>query len=270
MSNKYESHRPRFGVTPLALAGYFLCLMCAGHAAAQQTPDAPGAKPQTAVTAQTPQQAQQSPDAPGAKPQPTPAAKPPQAQQRPDFTGSWRFNRDHSDSPSAKLREYVQETDRGWGYGPGIGVPRPGYGGIGMGGPMIVGGMGRPMGIPPSRGPNYENLSRMRTLIEAPDQLTVKHQDQEIDMTDGEDRVRALVTADRKLEKPKKNSLRTEVRARWSQNSLVSEEKGPDGEKIAKTYEISDDKKQMLEIVTINNKRLISPMTIRYRYDKER
>jgi hypothetical protein len=124
------------------------------------------------------------------------------------------------------------------------------------------------MGMPPSSRPNYEDMMRMKKLIEAPDQVTIRHKDQEIDMVDSEDRVRALVTDDRKLEKPKKNSPRTEVKAHWSQNSLVSEEKGPDGTKIAKTYEISDDNKQMYEIVTIKDKRLDSPVTIRYRYDK--
>lgn len=247
MLKKNEFHGTRAGITHLALAGYLFCVMCAGSAVAQQAPDAPGAKSQPATGTQAPP-----------------------LQPRPDFTGSWRLNLDHSDNSGAKLREFEQETDRG-SYGPRpMGYPRyPGAVGIGLGGPMIGGPMGRPpMGMPPLSRPNYEDMMRMRKLIEAPDQVTIKHKDQEIDMVDGEDRVRALVTEDRKLEKPKKNSPRTEVKAHWSQSSLVSEEKGPDGTKIAKTYEISDDKKQMYEKVTINGKRLDSPITIRYRYDK--
>ena len=134
--------------------------------------------------------------------------------------------------------------------------------GGGMGGPG--GGMGRGSGSS-----SAEQQARLRTLVQPADQLTVDQKGLEIDMTDGENHVRALFTDGRKLEKPKKDSSQTQVKATWQGETLTTEEKGPSGEKVSHTYELSSEgKAQLIDTLTVESKRLNTPIIIRSVYDK--
>jgi hypothetical protein len=204
------------------------------------------------------------------KPAP-PATEGPQAQTA--WNGTWKLNRDESDDPREKLRSAMQDRDQNGPMGRHGGM---GGGGVTMGIPGIggIGGMGRPGGGPgggQGRGPgagSEDQRARLRDLVEAPDQLTVAQKGPEIDMTDTEGHVRSLFTDGRKLEKPKKDSNQTQVRAHSDREKLITEEKGPNGEKISHSYEITGDGKQLADTLTLESKKLNTTIIIRSVYDR--
>src|SRR5882762_9179926 len=132
-----------------------------------------------------------------------------------------------------------------------------------MGGGM-GGGMGRRGGVQGGGSGSDEQHARMRDLIQAPDQVSVAQKGPEIDVTDTENHMRALFTDGRKLEKPKKDGAQIQIKARWDQETLVTEEKGPQGEKISHRYEIANQGKQLTDTLTLESKRLNTPIIIRY------
>jgi hypothetical protein len=193
--------------------------------------------------------------------------------QKPALNGTWKLNRDQSDDPREKLRSALQERDQNGAPG-GMGR-HGGMGGGGMGGPMGGGipGMGGPMGGSRGGGMGHgdseEQHARLYDVVRAPDQVTVVQKGPETDLTDDESHVRALFTDGRKLEKPKKDSPQTQVKAHWERQTLITEEKGPNGEKISHTYELAGDgKPQLSDTVTLESKRMNTPVIIRYVYDK--
>ena len=86
----------------------------------------------------------------------------------------------------------------------------------------------------------------------------------EIDVTDDQSRKLILYTDGRQLPKST-NDNHQEVAAHWEGGMLVSEEKGPLGGKMSRTFELSHDGRQLYETLHIDNGR--SPITIRYVYD---
>lgn len=196
-----------------------------------------------------------------------------QGAQVPALSGAWKLNRDESDDPREKLRSAIQDRNQNGSPG-GMGRRGGMGGGIGMGIPGIggVGGMGRPAsGQGGQRGDSRseEQRARLRDLVQAPDQLTVAQKGPEIDMTDTENHVRSLFTDGRKLEKPKKDSPQIQVKAHWERQTLITEEKAPTGEKISHSYELSaDGKQQLTDTLTLESKKLNTPVIIRSVYDK--
>ncbi len=193
---------------------------------------------------------------------------------QPVLTGTWKLNRGESDDAREKLRSAIQDREQ---HGSPAGMGRHGGmgggmgGGIGMGIPGIGGGMGGGMGRPGGQGRGSgsdEQHARLRDLIEAPDQLSIAQKGPEIDLTDSENRVRALFTDGRKLEKPKKDNSESQVKAHWNHETLVTEEKGPNGEKISHTYELTSEGKQLADTLTLESKKLNTPIIIRSVYDK--
>jgi hypothetical protein len=185
------------------------------------------------------------------------------------FAGAWKLNRDESDDPREKLRSAIQ--DRNQNGNPG-GMGRHGGmggGGIGMGIPGVGtgGGMGRPGNGPGQSSGSDEQHARLFDLIQPPDQIRVAQKEPEIDLTDTDSHTRALFTDGRKLEKPKKDALQTQVKARWERQTLITDEKGPNGEKISHSYELSPEGK-FIDTVTLESKRLNTPIIVRSVYDK--
>jgi hypothetical protein len=207
--------------------------------------------------------------------QPRPSGSP-GADSQPSLGGAWKLNRDESDDPREKLRSAIQDREQngspggmgrhggmgGGGMGGGIGMGIPGIGG-GMGG-----GMGRPGGGQRGASGSDEQHARLRDLVQAPDQVSIVQKGPEIDLTDTENHVRALFTDGRKLEKPKKESTETQVKAHWDHETLVTEEKGPNGEKVSHSYEITNEGKQLADTLTLESKKLNTPIIIRSVYDK--
>ena len=202
--------------------------------------------------------------------QPKPAGDVVQAQ---SLNGTWKLNRDQSDDPREKLKSAMQNRDQngpmgshgGMGGG-GVTMGIPGIGGIGGG------GMGRRGGGPGMGGGSgagsEEQRAKLRDLVEAPDQLKVTQKGPEIDMADTQSHERSLFTDGRKVEKPKKDSNRVQVKAHWERETLTTEEKGPSGEKISHSYEITGDGKQLADTLTLESKKLNTPIIVRSVYDR--
>jgi hypothetical protein len=191
--------------------------------------------------------------------------------------GTWKLNRDESDDAREKMRSVMQERDQnapmGRHGGMGGGGPMGGGGGIGMGIPGI-GGMGRPGGPGGPGGAGHgsgsgseEQHARLRELLEAPEQLKVAQKGSEVDMTDPQYRERELFTDGRKIEKSK-DAMQIPVKAHWDHETLVTEEQGPNGEKISHRYELAPDGKQLTDTLTLESKKLKNPVIIRSVYDK--
>jgi len=88
----------------------------------------------------------------------------------------------------------------------------------------------------------------------------------EIDVTDDQSRKLILYTDGRQLPKSS-NDNHQEVAAHWDRSMLVSDEKSPLGGKMSRTFELSQDGRQLYETLHIDNGRSSTPITIRYVYD---
>lgn len=207
--------------------------------------------------------AQQSDDA---KSSPAASTDSPQAA----LAGSWKLNRDESDDPRDKLRSAIQDREQN-GYPGGMGRRGGmGGGGIGTGIPGTTGPMGGPpMGYPrQGQGSGSDDQkARLLQVVEPPGQISVAQKGPEVDMTDNESHTRALFTDGRKLDKAKRDAIQTQVKAHWQGQTLVTEEKGPNGEKISHTYELSSEGK-FIDTLTLESKKLNTPIIIRSVYDK--
>jgi hypothetical protein len=212
-----------------------------------------------------------------AEPQATPAAKPkePAVPPRTTLAGAWKLNRDQSDDGRQRVQvaegagsNYPGGGSPGGGY-PGGGYPGGGYpGGYPRGpwGGSPRGGGGGPNGGPRYDGKDIEDNPRIQSLIYPAESLTVDLKNPEIDVTDDRSRKLILYTDGRQLPKSS-NDSHQEVAAHWDGSMLVSDEKGPLGGKMNRTFELSNDGRQLYETLHIDNGRSGTPITIRYVYD---
>ncbi len=207
--------------------------------------------------AQAPPGPQTGSPPPGAQ---VPAAKPvetaPPLPPRQTILGVWKLNRDESDAPRRR-----SDDDRGsnnGGYGgrrSGGGYPGGGYPGGGRG------GMGGP------RGESEEERQKMHELTSPASKITLSMTGAEVDLMDDQDRKRAFMTDGRKLQKSKDANYQ-EIAAHWDGKSLVTEEKSPRGGKMSRTFELSEDGRQLYETLHIESSgRSGSSMTLRFVYD---
>ena len=154
---------------------------------------------------------------------------------RHELWGNWKLNVARSDDPKEKMRQ-SRGSNRGgnapvWGGYPG---GRGGYPG------------GRVYG-------RESNADRNRTeeLIYPANTLTLAHNDAEIDITDDENHKRALFTDGRKLQKSKDDKYK-QLAAHWDGGRLVTDEKGPDGLKLTRSFEISPNGQQLYETLAVD------------------
>jgi len=240
---------PKFGATACVAILCGVCLFPSGRLFAQAPPGPlPPSQP-----------------LPPPKPAPPPK-KQPQVDPRKSLAGFWKLNADQSDDPQKKLEE-ARQTRAGSGGGPGggtgggggrvgIGFPYPGSGGGGGNGPY-GGGMG---------GDGGETTEQMRELVHPDFSQTIELKDAEVDSTDEHENKLVLYTDGRKIQKSKDDSLQ-QVSAHWNGAQLVTDEKGPRGRKMSRTFELSSDGRQIYETWHIENGRSGSPIIIRYVYD---
>ena len=129
--------------------------------------------------------------------------------------------------------------------------------------------MGGPTGYPRSgrSSGSEEQKAKLVQVVEPPGELRVSQKGPEIVMTDNQSHARELFTDGRKLEKPKKDSIETQVKAHWQGQTLVTEEKGPNGEKMSHSYELSPEG-QLIDTLTLESKKLNTPIIVRSVYDK--
>jgi hypothetical protein len=111
-----------------------------------------------------------------------------------------------------------------------------------------------------------ETTEQMRELVRPDLSQTIELKDAEVDSTDEHENKLVLFTDGRKIQKSKDDSLQ-QVSARWDGAQLVTDEKGPRGRKMSRTFELSPDGRQIYETWHIENGRSGSPITIRYVFD---
>jgi type IV secretory pathway VirB10-like protein len=199
----------------------------------------------------------QSPPGPmtGAPAQPVPAeaAKPapPLPPPRTTILGAWKLNRDESDDTRKKRDESSDSNTGGYGGrrgGMGGGYPGGGHGGYGR------------------RGESDEERQKMHELLSPPEKMTLSMTGAEVDLLEDRDRKRAFMTDGRKLQKSKDDSYR-EIAAKWDGDKLATEEKDPRGNKMSRTFELSDDGRQLYEVLHMTSGRNNTPRVIRFVYD---
>jgi hypothetical protein len=199
----------------------------------------------------------------GAPPQPvsTPAAKPrepvPLPPPRTTILGAWKLNRDESDDPRHRAQD-SQGSNGGHGGGSG-GGPRVGVGWPG-------GGSGGGYGGHHGGGESDEQRQKMHELMTPPGSMTLAMTGAEVDLLDDQSRKRAFMTDGRKLQKSKDANYQ-EIAAKWDGNRLVTEEKDPRGNKMSRTFELSEDGRQLYETLHMTSGRSNTPTTVRYVYD---
>src|SRR6516225_5116703 len=219
----------------------------------------------------------QSSDGSSGPPPPPVKQYPPQKKE--NLVGSWRINPGESDDVHEKIEEARNRSSgnknpnagsvgnspypgNGGGNGPygrptnspypGGGSPYPGNGG--GNGPYGRRGGGDPT--------NYEDRQQLQDLIEPATSLSFVQKENEVDVTDDQGRKRIYLTDNRHPQKSKDDSYR-ESSAHWQGASLVSEEKGPHGGRITRTYELRPDGKQLSESVRLDNSHT-ELITVRY------
>jgi hypothetical protein len=181
----------------------------------------------------------------GANPAPAP---PP----RTTILGAWKFNPDDSDDPS-KRRQDSQGSSGGSGGRGRMGGNWPGGGG-GYGGRRSGGGEGD------------EQREKMRELFTPAKKITLSMTGAEVDLVDDHDRKLAFMTDGRKLQKSKDAGYQ-EIAAKFEGNRLASDEKDPRGNKMSRTFELSEDGRQLYETLHMVVGREKNPRVIRYVYD---
>lgn len=187
----------------------------------------------------------------GAPPQPASAGRPqeqaPLPPPRTTILGTWKLNRDESDGP--RKRRQDSGSSNGGGYGGrrgGMGGGRGGYGRRG--------------------GESDEERQKMRELFSPPAAMTLSMTGAEVDLVDDRDRKRAFITDGRKLQKSKDANYQ-EIAAKFDGKRLVTEEKSPRGDKISRTFELSEDGRQLYQTLHMTTGRNNTPLVVRYVYD---
>jgi hypothetical protein len=170
---------------------------------------------------------------------------------RTTILGAWKLNRDESDD--ARKRRDDSSDSNGGGYGGRRGGMGGGYPGGGHG------GYGR-------RGESDDERQKMHELLSPPKKMTLSMTGAEVDLLDDRDRKRAFMTDGRKLQKSKDDSYR-EIAAKWDGNKLATEEKDPRGNKMSRTFELSENGRQLYEVLHMTSGRSNTSHVIRFVYD---
>jgi hypothetical protein len=104
----------------------------------------------------------------------------------------------------------------------------------------------------------------MRSLLEAPPEMTITHTEAEIAVLDKDGRLRNLHPDGQKY----KTDTGSEIKTRWDNERLVVETKRDRGPSVTETLGVSADRKQL--VVTLRLERRSSgPVTVRRVYDAE-
>jgi len=200
---------------------------------------------------------------PAAQPQVTPAAtanpqNAPKAETRTSILGKWKLNRDESDDPRKKMEDAKANQAGRSGRSNGVSIA-----GFPIGG---RGGYGGNRG-----GASDEEQQRVQDVVMPANSLTLAQKepkDPEVDVTDDQNRKRALFTDGRKVQKPDaKDDSYDEIAAHWDGSRLVTDEKSPHGGKMSRTFELSYDGAALYETIHLMMGRSNTPLDIRYVYD---
>jgi len=115
-------------------------------------------------------------------------------------------------------------------------------------------------------GEEDDDYERLQDLVHPDYSQTIVLQDAEVDVTNDRDHKLVVYTDGRKIQKSKDDS-RQQISAHWNGSQLVTEERGPQGKKMSRTFELSLDGRQFYETWRIESGRSGSTVVIRYVYD---
>ena len=193
-----------------------------------------------------------------------PVKKKPEIPPRKTLAGYWKLNTDESDDPKQRIADAKRPNG---GPGGGMGGPR-----VGIGYPPYPdpnGGPNGPYGGPSRGGASGENAERIREFVHPDYSQTIVLTEAEVDSTNDQDDKQVFYPDGRKLQKSKDSAVQ-QVSAHWDGPKLVTDEKGPQGKKASRTFELSPDGKQLFETWHIETGRSNSSIEIRYVYDAAR
>jgi len=215
--------------------------------------------------------AQSQEQSPAQPPQPAAKRKQPQVPARTTLAGPWKLNRDESDDPRQRVRDAEGASSAntsGYPGGGNTGGYPGGYPGGGRrgGNPYPGGGGGGPDGGQRNTGQDIEDNPKMQPLIYSSQLLNIELKNPEVDVTDDQFHKLILYTDGRQLQKSTDNNHQ-EVAAHWNGSQLVSDEKSPLGGKMSRTFELSQDGRNLQETLHIDNGRSKTHLVIRYVYD---
>jgi hypothetical protein len=169
-----------------------------------------------------------------------------------NLSGFWKLNREESTSPREPEDSRRGGNGGGGGGRPGSGYPGRGHGGYGGG--MHHGGM------------SDDERKEMQELMRPSETLAFNQDGAAIIMTDDLERHRTFYTDGRKVKKSK-DADNQEFDASWNEYRLVSEFKGPDGNKIERTFEVLEGNRQLCETIHFTMGRNQREVYLRYVYD---
>lgn len=188
-----------------------------------------------------------------------PAKKAPVVESRSSLAGYWKLNKDESDDPKNKIEDSRHKDDEDPTAGPSnrrVGYPYPGGG-----------GPNGPYGGPGGRDDrNDQKNADLEEYVRPAFSQNIELKQNEVDTMNEQDSKLVIFTDGRKLPKPKGNGPEP-ILAHWDGAKLVSDEKGPQGRKVSRTYELSFDGKQIYETWRVEGKKSGSDIVIRYVYD---
>lgn len=205
----------------------------------------------SSVNGQSPAGPMTQTQAPPAAPSATSTPSQPKAEvaRTKNLAGSWKLNKDESTQP--KKRDDDSGGRRGGGRSGGgwPGGGRGGYGGGGM-----------------HRGMSDDERKEMQELMRPSETLDFTQDGAAIKMIDDYDRRRTFYTDGRKVKKSKDENNQ-EFDATWQDYRLVSDFKGPDGNKIERTFEVLEGNQQLRETIHFTTGRNQREVYLRYVYD---
>ena len=193
-------------------------------------------------------------------PKTPPAKRKPQIESRSSLAGFWKLNKEESDDPQNKIADSRHPSG---GSPSGIPGSSP-RGGIGY--PYPGGGPTGPLGGGRGGDDTDERSLELEEYVRPAFTQTIDLKEGEVDTTNERDSKLVMFTDGRKLPKQKGNAPEA-ISAHWDGPKLVTEERGPQGRKVSRTYELSFDGKQIYETWRVEGRRSGNDIVIRYVYD---
>ena len=202
------------------------------------------------------------------------------------LTGRWNYNASQSDDADQKVHEAQVNNERGvndaagGGADPTAGTGYPGGGGYpGVGGPTIggmggrggMGGMGGPGGMgrgtrQGTRGPEVSSEEWDR-LAANPKYLDIDQRSDQIVISSDSEQGQTFYPDGKKHDDKDVDGKKITTKANWEGDALVAETKLSHSQKIAETYRLSSDGKQLYVTTRFEDSSLNGPVIIRRVYD---
>lgn len=177
------------------------------------------------------------------------------AAERPDFSGTWKLNKELSENPRDKLMEQRKNREYGGGRPPDGGDVARGGGGLGRGGTGE--GVGRD-GI----------QERLKAMTERIQSIEIDHREPQLELRFADGHERTIYTDGRTSEDDFESGI-FEAKGKWKSGSQVFvKAESSYGGKLTETYELSENGQQLYVTTKIEGDGRRPNLTFRRVYDK--